>query len=295
MNVAAVQSFDFESVPVRMILCGDSPWWVAADLARAMGVKNSRHLAARVDEQDRATINMAERTPNIRPAYAKRTLSEPIESEEGPSRDMWIVNESGLYTILLRSDAAMQPGTVAYRFRRWVTAEVLPAIRKNGSYGVKPLSGSRRDRLWSEHRAVLDRFLAAANPLARRFAHIRLCELSDELGIESPPAMPDESAEAARVEQFWMLADAAMAAGLLENHHRRPALLAFRGGDLETAFSKLKASIRIDAGLRAALAFGPRPLIAIKPINSRITRGAVHCMVFQAMPLPAPEAQLMLH
>ena len=152
------------------------------------------------------------------------------------------------------------------------------------------MSPRRRDRLWQEYRVVMDRVLRTRDPELKRHEHLRLAELCRELGVEPPPALLDGSAEAARVEEFWMVVDAALSAGLLENHHRRPALLAFRGAELAMAFKTLKAGVRLDPQLKAALATGPRPLIATKPINSRITRRAVHCLVFQAMPLPAPAA-----
>ena len=51
-----------------------------------------------------------------------------------PCGETWVVSEDGLYTIILRCDDALKEGTIAYRFRRWVTKEVLPTIRKQGSY-----------------------------------------------------------------------------------------------------------------------------------------------------------------
>jgi prophage antirepressor-like protein len=52
----------------------------------------------------------------------------------GGPQEVVIVSESGLYTLILRSRTATTPGTVQHRFRRWVTSEVLPAIRKTGTY-----------------------------------------------------------------------------------------------------------------------------------------------------------------
>ncbi|MEI6419548.1 MAG: BRO family protein, partial [Sphingomonadales bacterium] len=241
MNLAAVQSFDFEGVAVRMVQRAGAPWWVVADLARAMGLSNSRKLAGRVDAEDRALVHLANPNLNLQGVSLKVTPPE-AENEPAavPSGAVQIVNESGLYTILLRSDAAMQPGTLAYRFRRWVTADVLPAIRKNGRYDLKPLSPRQRERLWQEHRAVRRAVRAASDPHERRFEHARLVELCADLGLDPPP-LEECSAEDHQVTQFWLTVDAAMAAGLLENHHRRPALLAFRGGDLATALNTLKA------------------------------------------------------
>lgn len=54
----------------------------------------------------------------------------------GGRQEVAAVSESGLYTIILRSRDAVTPGTVPHRFRKWVTAEVLPTIRRTGSYTV---------------------------------------------------------------------------------------------------------------------------------------------------------------
>jgi prophage antirepressor-like protein len=59
---------------------------------------------------------------------------DPLGMEKGPMA--WVVSESGLYTLILRSREATTRGTLAYRFRRWVTGEVLPSIRRTGSYSV---------------------------------------------------------------------------------------------------------------------------------------------------------------
>ncbi|MDP1142806.1 BRO-N domain-containing protein, partial [Klebsiella pneumoniae] len=50
------------------------------------------------------------------------------------AQSLIILNESGLYTLILRCRDAVKQGTTAWRFRKWVTNEVLPAIRKNGEY-----------------------------------------------------------------------------------------------------------------------------------------------------------------
>jgi hypothetical protein len=167
---------------------------------------------------------------------------------------------------------------------------VLADYWMGGGQANAVLSPRQRERLWQEHRNVRQALRIARDPQERRFEHARLIELCADLGLEPPEPLVDFAPEDDLIAQFWMTVDAAMAAGLLENHHRRPALLAFRGGELAMAFKTLKAGIRLDPKLKAALATGPRPLIATKPINSRITRRAVHCLVFQAMPLPARAA-----
>lgn len=103
-----LQNFNFSGQDVRIITINDEPWFVVADIAKVLGASNSRSLAQMVDEEDKG----------------KQSLHS--------GSDATIVNESGLYTILLRSNNQQ-----AKPFRRWVTSEVLPTIRKHGAYNAK--------------------------------------------------------------------------------------------------------------------------------------------------------------
>ena len=103
-----LQKFNFSGQDVRIITINDEPWFVVADIAKVLGASNSRSLAQMVDEEDKG----------------KQSLHS--------GSDATIVNESGLYTILLRSNNPQ-----AKPFRRWVTSEVLPTIRKHGTYNAK--------------------------------------------------------------------------------------------------------------------------------------------------------------
>ena len=100
-----LQNFNFSGKDVRIITINDEPWFVVADIAKVLGASNSRSLAQMVDEEDKG----------------KQSLRS--------GSDATIVNESGLYTILLRSNNPQ-----AKPLRRWVTSEVLPTIRKHGAY-----------------------------------------------------------------------------------------------------------------------------------------------------------------
>lgn len=97
---------------LRVFEINEAPWFVAADIEKMFGLSNIRKRISSLDEDEKNTI----------------------ASPSGGS--LTIVNESGLWTLVLRSDAAIQKGTVAYKARKWVTAEVLPAIRKTGTYSL---------------------------------------------------------------------------------------------------------------------------------------------------------------
>ena len=98
---------------IRVISIEDEPWLVGKDVAEALGYSNTKDaLATHVDDEDKRVIQRSENA----------TL-------EIPNRGLTIINESGLYSLVLSSKL---PG--AKKFRRWVTSEVLPSIRKIGGY-----------------------------------------------------------------------------------------------------------------------------------------------------------------
>jgi|GEM_PF-430552 len=103
--------FSFESSSnIRAVDMHGSPWFVAADVCAALRLSNPTMSLKALDDDERAKLNL------------------------GRQGEASIISESGLYTLILRCRDAVTPGTIPYRFRKWVTAEVLPAIRKTGQY-----------------------------------------------------------------------------------------------------------------------------------------------------------------
>ena len=108
-NKNAVQVFGFESRDVRVIMKGDEPWFVAKDVCEVLGYENSRKaIADHIDADERGV-----------------TKCDTL----GGVQELSIINESGLYALILRSHKPE-----AKRFRKWVTSEVLPTIRKHSAY-----------------------------------------------------------------------------------------------------------------------------------------------------------------
>lgn len=100
---------------VRTVELDGEPWLVGKDVAQALGYSNPRDALDRhVDDEDKATVGI---------------------HDGSQTRNMTIINESGLYSLVLSSKL---PG--AKRFKRWVTSEVLPSIRKTGRYTAKPMT-----------------------------------------------------------------------------------------------------------------------------------------------------------
>lgn len=117
MNV--IQSFNFNTTsPVRAFEKGGLTWFVAADVCKALEIQNPTQALEKLDDDERSMFNIG-------------------RSEiHGGGGNVNIINESGLYILILRSRKAMEQGSTAWKFRKWVTSEVLPAIRKTGGYQV---------------------------------------------------------------------------------------------------------------------------------------------------------------
>lgn len=97
----------------RTLDINGEPWFVLADVCRELDIKNVSDAANRLDADEKMTLALNEGQSGVR----------------GGPRQMNVINESGLFSLILRSDKPE-----AKRFKKWVTSEVLPAIRKTGSY-----------------------------------------------------------------------------------------------------------------------------------------------------------------
>ncbi|MCO7634144.1 Bro-N domain-containing protein [Pseudomonas guariconensis] len=111
--ISSVIPFDFRGHSVRAVSINGEPWFVAADVCRVLDVTNTTQAMQALDEDERSMFNI------------------------GRQGQVNIVNDSGLYTLILRCRDAVKKGSKPHAFRKWVTAEVLPAIRKHGHYEDK--------------------------------------------------------------------------------------------------------------------------------------------------------------
>lgn len=112
-NLQIFTSTDFGSV--RVLDRDGQPWFAGKDIATALGYKNTRQaLASHVDDDDKTTVQIQDGGSNLKHMIG-------------------IINESGLYSLILSSKLPK-----AKAFKRWVTSEVLPSIRKTGKYEAAP-------------------------------------------------------------------------------------------------------------------------------------------------------------
>lgn len=136
-----IQPFNYGTEQVRVVTRDGEPWFVAADVTSALGIANGRDAVNRLDSDGVGTADV-------------------IDSL-GRGQAAKVLHESALYQLIFQSRV---PGAKA--FQRWVTAEVLPTIRKTGSYGAPDLSTPQGVLVLAELAASTARDLVAATERA---------------------------------------------------------------------------------------------------------------------------------
>lgn len=163
-----IQIFNYNSNKIRTTLKDGEPWFVLKDVCEVLGIGNSRMTFDRLEEDEKGVSQID-------------TL--------GGKQNMQIVNESGLYNVILRSDKPE-----AKPFRKWVTSEVIPAIRKHGAYmtpdtidrmiaspefGIKLLTALKDEQdksaMLSGEVAKRDQIIAELNPKATYYDLVLQC------------------------------------------------------------------------------------------------------------------------
>lgn len=102
-----LQIFNYESNEVRTVMRNGEPWFCLTDVCKVLGLSNPTAVVDRLDKDERSKFNL------------------------GRQGEAWFISESGLYSVILRSDKPE-----AKPFRKWVTGTVLPSIRKTGAYSA---------------------------------------------------------------------------------------------------------------------------------------------------------------
>lgn len=112
-------NFTFEQSPIRIIDQQGDFWFIANDVCNVLEIQNTTDALKALDDDEKTKLEVS---PRLNLGVHKGV------------KEINIINESGLYTLILRSRKAMQKGTIQHKFRKWVTSEVLPSIRKTGQY-----------------------------------------------------------------------------------------------------------------------------------------------------------------
>jgi prophage antirepressor-like protein len=126
--------FSFDGAAVRVVLVDGEPWWLATDVAYSLEYRMASDMVRSLDDDEKGT-------------HIVRTL--------GGDQEMLVINESGLYSAILRSRKQS-----AKRFKKWVTAEVLPSIRKHGAY-MMPAAEPEQDVVPMASHVAADEIVSA--------------------------------------------------------------------------------------------------------------------------------------
>jgi len=174
-NSTNVIPFNFREQQLRTLVIAGEPWFVAADVCRVLEVGNTTQAVQALDEDERAMFNI------------------------GRQGNANLVNESGLYTLILRSRDAVKKGSKPHAFRKWVTAEVLPSIRKTGGYvdrhnAMGDLVGAV---IGSSGEVVLDRVIdqkamSIPSSLRRSYRHTMKSRLRSRFNVQRTSLIPAE-------------------------------------------------------------------------------------------------------
>lgn len=152
-----LEHFTYGAAEVRTTVLDDVPWFIATDVCAVLGIGNASDALRRLDSDERTLVSID--SPNGLPVNA--------------------INEAGLYTLILGS---RKPEARA--FKRWVTHEVLPAIRRTGSYGAPTHD---RDSMLAMAREVVAQAERADDAVHRALvAEYRLSEIARVLGLQQP-------------------------------------------------------------------------------------------------------------
>ena len=135
-----IQIFKYENNDVRTVELNGEPWFALKDVCAVLGISNHKMTAQRLD--------------------ADEVILTDLTDSMGRQQETTVINESGLYNVILRSDKPE-----AKPFRKWVTSEVLPSIRKNGGY----IAGQEQLTFYFEP------WLKREREKAERFAEKRNC------------------------------------------------------------------------------------------------------------------------
>jgi len=170
-----LQVFNFEQREVRVIEKDGEPWFVAKDVCSILDIQNHRDAIAKVLDDD------------------ERGASEISTPSNGGHSTVNIINEPGLYKLIMRSN---KPEAKA--FQRWVTHDVLPAIRKTGGYSIRPDKAKHLElaegRLNAQRARLLQRMIERPEyPITDDSKRVLIHEVTRlTTGNNHPEILPDE-------------------------------------------------------------------------------------------------------
>ncbi|MGC7561296.1 BRO-N domain-containing protein [Pasteurella sp. PK-2025] len=117
-----LSTFLFETHIIRTLSINNEPWFIAKDICKSLNIANVSDALLKLDGDEKMILD---NTLGLTESIARQV------------QEVNLISESGMYTLILRCRDAVKKGSVPHRFRKWVTAEVLPQIRKTGKYEIQ--------------------------------------------------------------------------------------------------------------------------------------------------------------
>lgn len=189
-----LQTFDYNGSQVRTVEKDGEAWWVLSDVCVALGISNVSQAASRLDEDERSMFNI------------------------GRQGKVNVINESGLYNVILRSDKPQ-----AKLFRKWVTSEVLPTIRKTGQYNANAKPNKALEIKETNARVRLSNAflkLAKVDTLSSEYKNILVAKAAEALtGFQLIPLPQSEQKMYTATEIGEMFGVSAQKIGKLSNQY----------------------------------------------------------------------------
>jgi prophage antirepressor-like protein len=140
-----LQLFSYESNNVRVVMIDDEPWFVARDICDILGIVKTETITDRLDSDEVRQTGVSNET-------------------SGRTYDMSVISESGVYTAIIRSDKPE-----AKKFRKWVTSEVLPTLRKTGHFSISPVNDMSKILTFIEEQTNINRRLLEDSNQLKQF------------------------------------------------------------------------------------------------------------------------------
>lgn len=255
--------FEFEALPVRVVTEEDGEhWFCAKDVCEVLGYNNSRQ--------------------SVEDHCREAGVSKRYTSSGGQRRELAFINEGNLYRLIIKSRKEE-----AKRFESWVCDEVLPALRKTGSYQMSNRSSTAARIANHRLRLTLAKELhRTRDPELRKLIHQQLADVSDALSLPTPeiddlgcsaPAVPDV------LKDFWKTLAFLDDKGVDYNHSATSKVLAINLRELARLSIEHGHPLRFDTNLRLAMwqSHAPRCLHKNYTVHSRLTGKSIKCWVFE--------------
>lgn len=265
-----LQQFNFDSstgvlaqVRVHQDEQGD-PWFVAMDVCAALDLNNPSQAVSRLDDDERDNL-----------------ISNDVV---GRKKELGVINESGLYSLILSSRKES-----AKKFKKWVTSEVLPSIRKHGFYQLQGMAAPTKQIIDLQKQAVslLSKLEKTTDPATRDFLYGMLESVAGLINQPAPPLVgigkaKDPHAEPELAEQFWQNINTLRLANVELNHSFDPALVAISMNEYLEACSKHGIKEPHKPTLLKELKNSRRFKDSNVTVRSTLTSKSIKCWVFTA-------------